>query len=123
MARKLRIIHARDFVSAKPDGRLDLEESEHLLREVVGVSDALEEFDILIDTREAASTLSATDLWYLAERLVRHPRTFAGRTAILCPPERIDHARFFAMRAEAQGIDMDAFVSYEEAMTWLNEAR
>ena len=123
MARKLRIIHARDFVCAKSDDLLDLEESERLLQDLVGLSDGLEEFDILIDTREAASTLSATDLWYLAERLVRHPRTFAGRTAILCPTERFDHARFFALRAENQGIDMEAFVSYEEAMNWLNDAR
>ncbi|HEX6266592.1 MAG TPA: hypothetical protein VFZ81_06805 [Burkholderiales bacterium] len=124
MARNIRIISARDFVSAKPDGQLNLEESEHLLREVVGVSEPLEEeFDILIDTREAASTLSATDLWFLADRLVKYPKTFAGRTAILCPAERFDHASFFALCAENKGIDMQAFTSYEEAMTWLSAGR
>jgi hypothetical protein len=123
MARNIRIINARDFVAAKPDGLLDLEESEKILREVVGISDPLDEFDILVDTREAASTLSATDLWYLADRLVRHPKTFAGRTAILCPSERFDHASFFALCAENKGIDMQAFTSYEEAMVWLNAGR
>ena len=67
MARHIRIINARDFVSAKPDGALNLEESEQLLREVVSASDPLEEFDILIDTREAASTLSATDLYQVLD--------------------------------------------------------
>ncbi|HEX6318090.1 MAG TPA: hypothetical protein VFZ84_04385 [Burkholderiales bacterium] len=123
MARHIRIINARDFVSAKPDGALNLEESEQLLREVVSVSDPLEEFDILVDTRESASTLSATDLWYLADRLVKYPRTFAGRTAILCPTERFDHASFFALCAENKGVEMQAFTSYEEAMTWLSAAR
>ena len=123
MARHIRIINARDFVAAKPDGELNLEESELLLREVVSVSDPLEEFDILVDTRESASTLSATDLWYLADRLVKYPRTFAGRTAILCPTERFDHASFFALCAGNKGIDMQAFTSYEEAMTWLSAAR
>lgn len=104
MARKVRIVSARDFVSAKPDGTLNLEESEQLLREVVGISDPLsDEFDILVDTREAVSVLSATDLWFLADRLLRHPQTFAGRTAILCPSERFD--------------------SYEEAMAWLQAPR
>lgn len=121
MARKVRIINCRDFVSAKPGGLLNLEESEQLLREVVKASGPLEEFDILVDTRDAESVLSATDLWYLADRLRRHPRTFAGRTAILCPNERFDHAAFFALCAENQGIDMQAFTSYEEAMTWLQE--
>jgi hypothetical protein len=124
MARKIRVINARDFVSAKPDGLLNLEESEHLLREVVHVSDPLEEFDILVDTRDATSTLSATDLWFLADRLVNYPRTFAGtRTAILCPNDRFDHASFFALCAENKGIEMQAFTSYEEAMLWLTAER
>lgn len=122
MARSIRIINARDFVSAKPDGHLNLEESEQLLREVVGVSEPLQHFDILVDTRDAISTLSATDLWYLADRLVRHPQTFSGKTAILCPRERFDHAKFFALCAENKGIAMQAFTSYEEAMTWLTAA-
>lgn len=123
MARNIRIISARDFVSAKPDGQLNLEESEQLLREVVSVSEPLEEFDILIDTREAASALSATDLWFLADRLVRYPKTFAGKTALLCPTERFDHASFFALCAGNKGIDMQAFTSYEEAMKWLSGER
>jgi hypothetical protein len=120
MARKIRIVNARDFVSAKPDGVLNLEESEQLLRDVVGLSDPLDDFDILVDTRDAVSVLSATDLWFLADRLVRYPKTFAGKTAILCPSERFDHASFFALCAENQGIDMRAFTSYEDAMKWLN---
>ncbi len=123
MARKIRIVNARDLVSAKADGRLNLEEGEQLLREVVGVSDPLEEFDILVDTRDAVSVLSATDLWFLADRLLRHPKTFAGRTAILCPDERFDHAAFFALCAESKGVDMQAFTSYEEAMNWLQAPR
>jgi hypothetical protein len=121
MPRQIRIISARDFVCAKPDGLLNLEQSEQLLRDVVKTSDPLGEFDILVDTRDAVSVLSATDLWYLADRLLRHPKTFSGKTAILCPNERFDHAAFFALCAENKGIDMQAFTSYEEAMTWLLE--
>jgi hypothetical protein len=121
MARKVRIINARDFISAKHDGVLNLEESEQLLREVMGVSEPLDEFDVLVDTREAASQLSATDLWYLADRLVHFPKLYTARTAILCPSERLDHASFFALCAENKGVNMQAFTSYEEAMTWLNK--
>jgi hypothetical protein len=99
---------------------LNLEESEQLLREVMGVSEPLDEFDILVDTREAASQLSATDLWYLADRLGHFPKLHTARTAILCPSERLDHASFFALCAESKGINMQAFTSYEEAMVWLN---
>jgi hypothetical protein len=122
MARDVKVIYPRDFVSARADGCLDLEESEHLLREVARVSDLLREFDILVDTREAASSLSATDLWFLADKLTKYPKTFGGRTAILCPAERCDHAAFFALCAENKGVDMQAFISYEEAMAWLQGA-
>jgi hypothetical protein len=123
MARTIRVLHARDFICVKPDGVIDLEESEQVLREVVAASNSLEHFDILVDTRDASSTLSAGDLWYLADRLARYPRTFAGKTAILCPTERFDHASFFALCAGNKDIDMRAFTSYEEAMKWLAGAR
>ena len=123
MARDIRIIHAHDFVSATPNGQLNLEASEQLMRDVVGLSQPLQEFDILVDTRGAASTLSATDLWFLADRMVNYPKTFAGRIAILCPTGRFDHASFFSLCAGNKGMDMQAFTSYEEAMKWLNGAR
>lgn len=92
MARNVRIVNCRDFVCAKPDGLLNLEQSEQLLRDVVKASDPLEAFDILVDTRDANS---------------------------VCPDERFDHAAFFALCAENKGLDMQAFTSYEEAMKWL----
>ena len=51
-----------------------------------------------------SGSLSATDLWTLAERLVRF---------------RFDHARFFTLRAENHGFNIRAFSSYEGAMEWL----
>ena len=50
---------------------------------------------------------------------MRYRKTFARRTAILCPIERFDHARFFALCAEHRGFNIQAFTSYEEAMEWL----
>jgi hypothetical protein len=123
MARNIRIINARDFLTAKPDGVLNLEEGEQLLRDVVNVSQPLDEFDILLDTREALSNLSASDLWFLADLLGRFPETFGGKIAILCPRDRLDHASYFALCGQNKGIAMQAFTSYEDAMTWLNEMR
>jgi len=120
MTHKIRLINARDFISATSDEVLNLEEGEKLLRDVVGVAEPLEHIDILLDTREAASMLSAADLWYLADRLTRYPKTFAGRTAILCPHDRFDHANFFAQCAGNKGVKMQAFTSYEDAMNWLS---
>lgn len=122
MARQIRIVHARDFVSAKPDGRLDLEESKRLLLEVSGFLETCDASHILLDTRGSISVLSASDLWYLADCLAQQPKPAACRIAILCPAERFDYASFYALCAERLGIQMQAFLSYEEAMQWLNES-
>lgn len=119
MARNIRIIHARDIICARPDGALDLEASEKLIREIAGASAPLADFDLVVDTRNATSRLSASDLWFLADRLISYRKSPAHKIAVLCPAERFDHASFFAMCAEKEGFNMQAFTSFEDAMDWL----
>ena len=70
-------------------------------------------------TREAQGVMSATDLWFLADKLVHYRSTFSRKTAVLCPLEKFDRARFFAMCAENRGFNIRAFADYEQAMEWL----
>ena len=119
MPAQIKVISAGDFIRAKPTGEFDLEASEQLLAGIAKAGEALDDFDILVDTREAQGVLSATDLWFLADKLVHYRRTFARKTAVLCPLEKFDRARFFAMCAESRGFNMRAFADYEHAMEWL----
>jgi hypothetical protein len=119
MPTNVKVIRARDFIRAKPNGEANLETAEQLLRDIAQAGSGLEEFEILVDTREVSGMLSATDLWTLAERLARYRNTFARRTAVLCPIERFDHARFFSLCADNHGFNIQAFTSYEDAMQWL----
>ena len=119
MPGNVKIIRWREFIRARPDGQANLEAGERLLKEIAQAGEGLEKFEVLVDTRDLTGHLSAPDLWTLCERLVRYRRTFAHRTAILCPLERFDHARFFALCAENHGFNMQAFSEYEDAMEWL----
>jgi hypothetical protein len=119
MPTNVKVIRARDFIRAKPDGEANLEAAEQLLKDIVQAGAGLDEFEILVDTREVSGMLSATDLWTLAERLVRYRHSFARRTAVVCPIERFDHARFFSLCADNHGFNIQAFTSYEDAMEWL----
>ena len=98
---------------------LNLEASEQLLLDIARAAEGLDHAEILIDTRQAEGQLGAADLWFLADRLARHRHVFSGKTAVLCPAERFDRARFFALLADSKGFDVEAFTSYEEAMAWL----
>ena len=119
MSANVKVIRARDFVRARPDGEATLETGEQLLKDIAAAGLGLEDFEILVDTRELSGMLSATDLWTLAEQLARYRQTFARRTAVLCPIERFDHARFFSLCADNHGFNIQAFTSYEDAMEWL----
>jgi hypothetical protein len=119
MPATVRVIHWGDFIRARPDGNADIEQAEQLLKDIAQAGSGLQDFDILVDTRKVSGRLSVADLWSLAEKLVKFRQTFSRRTAILCPEERFDHVRFFALCAENRGFNVQAFASYEAAMEWL----
>jgi hypothetical protein len=120
MTTQIKVVHLADFVRARPEGMLDLATGERLLGDIAEAAESLEEFEVLIDTRDSANVLSPADVWMLAATLARHRETFSHKTAILCPEERFDRARFFAIVAANKGFhNFRAFQSYEEAMEWL----
>jgi hypothetical protein len=119
MPTNVKVIHATDFIRAKPEGAAYLDEAEQLLQDIVQAGSGLHDFEVLVDTRSVSGALSANDLWRLAEKLTGFRGSFARKTAILCPLEKFDRSRFFALCAENRGFNVRAFTSYEEAMEWL----
>ena len=122
MPANIRVIHAHDFIIATPEGQLNLVQSKKLLIEIAAAAAPLGDYDIILDTRKAQSILSAGDLWYLAEELSDHLRKGSSRTlktAIICPLERFDPAKLFALCANNRGFNVTAFTSVEDAYEWL----
>lgn len=119
MPTRIHVIHASDFVRAKPEGYVDLETSLTILDEIVKTSTALSGHSVILDTRKAHVDVTAVELWSLAQKLAEARGGFAHKTAVLCPAERFDRARFFALCAVANGLRVRPFTSYEDAMEWL----
>lgn len=119
MPTNIRIIHAHDFLKATPEGTLDVESSKKLLVEIAADTATVSDHEILLDTRQALSALSAADLWFLAAELISFRKALSRKTAVLCPLERFDHAAFFALCAQNKGFKVQAFTSFEKAMEWL----
>jgi hypothetical protein len=115
----VKIIHSHDFIKATPEGQLDLEATKKLLVDIASASTPFDDYDILLDTRKADSDMSATDLWCLAAELHRFRETLSRKTAVLVPPDRFDHAGFFALCAQERGFQVSAFTSLGDAMAWL----
>ena len=119
MAPPVKVIHARDFIRAGADGSFHIEDSLRMLAEIAAAAADLKEHDVVVDVRQAQSQLSVSDLWTLAQKLAEYRHTQLRKTAVLCPMERFDKVRFFAMCAENQGFRIRAFTDYESAMEWV----
>lgn len=120
MGISVRVIPSSDFLRARTDGRVDLDAGKQLLAGLADAAAALEQYQVLIDIRNAVGRLSPDELHELAGTLINFRNTFLHRTAVLCPRERFDNARFFSMLAASYGFGrIRAFLSYEDAMEWL----
>ena len=119
MATNITIIHAQDFIRATPDGAINLETAKKALIDIAAAAVPLGAPKILVDTRHSQSTMSITNLWYLASELTNASKTFSRKTAVLCPLEGFDMAGFFALCAQNRGFPVKAFTSFEDAIEWL----
>ncbi len=119
MSTRIRIIQANDFIKATSDGTLDLEESKVRLRAIAVTIDPLVDYDAMLDTRRAQSSLSVADLWYLAAELNHLRKTFSRKMAVLCSPEQFDRAGFCAFGSQNSGLPVQTFTSFEDATAWL----
>jgi hypothetical protein len=123
MSTRIRIIYANDFIKATSEGSLDLEESKRLIRTIAVTIDPLVDYDAMLDTRQAQSSLSVADLWYLAAELNNLRKTFSRKMAVLCSPEQFDRAGFCAFGSQNSGLQVQTFTSFDCATKWLTSER
>jgi hypothetical protein len=119
MTTKIRIIHAQDFLKATPEGELNFEESKRILLEIAAIVVTQDDYALIIDTRKAHSVMSPTDLWLLAKEIGTFGEKFRRKTAVICPHDRFDQAKFLELCSHNRGYDIHAFTSYEDAIDWL----
>jgi hypothetical protein len=117
----IKVIKAGEFIRARADGKADMARAQALLNAIATAGEGIEGFDVLVDTRHVTrgTALTARDLWQLADQLVHYRKTFAHKTAIVCPQERFGRSAFFALCAQNKGFNIQAFTDYGDAMDWL----
>ncbi len=120
----VRIIHADHLIKVDPSGTVDFEAGKRTMVETASLSASLTDFEIILDFRKTCSSLTVTDLWYLAAELSNFRTAYAcWKTVILCPLEEFNHAAFFALCAQNRGFNVQAFDSLEGALKWLSADR
>lgn len=120
MTLKLHIIHAKEFVQLTPNGEFDFDSTRDLMIKAVSVETKASELEILIDFRNARADLTMGDIYYLAAELDKNRALSREKVALLITPEqKWDQAKFFELCATNRGLDVGAFISYEDAISWL----
>jgi hypothetical protein len=115
-----RIIHAKDFLKARPTGEYDLEMAKQVLLELAWENAAPGQYDVLIDVRGASMSFSFVDITELVQVMINNRDSFRSKLAILTVPgQRFDTAKFMELYADNRGFRVAAFEDFEKALNWL----
>jgi hypothetical protein len=120
MAYDVRVIPIREFMKSNITGEIDLHASRDMLHRLMDVCKRENMTRILIDSREAISPATVTDVFALASDLGSLGLTLQNRVAILNrPKDDFDRAAFLELCAGNRGYQIRAFREFEDAFTWL----
>ena len=119
MAINLKVINTKDFIKTSITGTLDLATSKQALLDILSHIKQPGECDVLVDTREAESLLTISDLYDLGKVLTGHHILVRSRICLLVPAKDIKEAGFFETVSVNRFVPTKAFTDFEQAITWL----
>ena len=116
-----KIISAKDFIKARPNGITDLEQVKQVLLELAMIAGLSPEHEILLDVRESNAGLTHEEIYELIKELEKHRSFFHNKIAVLSrDDEQYSRAGLFEICANLEGFQVAAFIDYEKAINWLN---
>ncbi|HEX9167027.1 MAG TPA: hypothetical protein VF862_14035 [Gemmatimonadales bacterium] len=108
------------FVCVTVEGEYGLEQAHHILAELRGATLRHPMAPILIDTRTANTTMTATDTYDLGQRLREQGVAMTVRMAIVNEPGRdFNRASFLEEIGRNRGLQIRNFHEMPPAVAWL----
>ena len=120
MSQDIKIVSAREFVRTNAKGEFDLEATKNLLLTVFSKMKDAKIYDVVLDFREASSTMMGVEVLQLFTHL-HHLGSLSNRKIAIVyrPKDDLDRAKIFEACAQKRGYQVGAFQDFEEAITWL----
>lgn len=115
----IKVIRTRDFIKSTAKGTLDFAASKQALVDIISEIKQPGEYEVLVDTREAESSLSITDIFELGNTLASQFPLRRSMIGLLAPMSETEKATFFETVARNRGVNIRAFTDFEQAITWL----
>lgn len=122
MGKGYRIYRTRDFIRKTEEGKVDLDRSLTLVRELAEAANFHQNHNLLIDLKSTTGNLNTGELLQVALEFARHKKTFKNKIAVLMPTDedRLEKANIFYKAMDNQDFVFNYFTSYEDATDWLS---
>ena len=121
---RVKIYKMKDFFRLTETGRIDVNRSKELVRQLAVAAAFHVDHNILLDLRETAITEeSMWDILEVALEIARYRAAFKGKLANLLPADekRLATARQLKALMDIKGFQYEIFTSFEEAVEWLSD--
>ena len=122
----IKIYKVKDFIRKTETGKIDLERSKKIVRELAIAAGAHADHNILIDLRETTvSAASMEDIMKIALEFGTYISSFKNKIANIISdnPKRMIIANRFKACMDIQGFEYEIFTDYESAIEWLSKTR
>jgi hypothetical protein len=115
-----KIIHSKDFIKTKITGEFDFDDSKNTFIKLASDPTFPNDYEILIDLRDAECQLSTVYIYGLAQILGKLTLSFLKKIAIVVSgKQQFDKAKFMELCAKNKGLKVQAFSDIDEAKNWL----
>ena len=114
------IIQAKDLIRITVIGGLDSRTIEKIVANLAKARSLAVQYDILLDGRQAYSTITDSHLIDLIGVLSQYRFVFRNKIAILCPGPKSSKTRFWEQSCREAGFRVVFFHEFEDAMNWLS---
>ena len=115
----LHVVRTQDFLRCNSEGAFDYAATKAGMTAIAQAALARGVQSVLLDVRDAQSSLKMVDMYELARTFEETGFTQTHRLAILHRYRAGERAEFFALCAQQRGWNVQAFESFEEAFAWL----
>jgi hypothetical protein len=123
MPSSVKIYRVGDFIRKTESGKLDLDRSISIVRELAAKASYHKEHNIMLDLRETDLNVNLGDLIHVSLEFASYKEVFNNKIAVLIPntEKRRQIAKRFKACMDIQGFEFRQFIDFESAIEWLSD--
>ena len=123
MTTKYTIYHIKDFIRNTPAGKLDIDKSMILVREIAATAGFYHDRNLLLDLRQTEPLSNFGDILKVAIEFAKYKSVFQNKIAVVIPntPDRLQRAELFMKAIGKIMFNIEYFTEFEEAIEWFSK--